>query len=94
MTSCFVVVPGVLDGAEIDGGGITQLFNVDGAILHLQSLDLSRAATDSSGAAVSATGGAFVSVSDCMFSMNIAPEGGGGEACDTTVIIWFSIMNR
>ncbi len=82
-STCFNVVPGVPDGAEIDGGDITQLFNVDGAILHLRRLDLSRAATNSSGAAISASGGAFVSVSNCIFSTNSASEGAGGKTCLT-----------
>ena len=79
MWTCIGAVPGVPEGAEIDGGGTTQLFSVDGATLHLQSMDLSRAATNASGAAVSAADGSFVSVHGCTFSANIAPDGGGGE---------------
>lgn len=71
-------LPGGSRGAEVDGGGITQLFNVTGAALHLENLLLSRGATNASGAAVSATDGANISVHNCAFSGNTGLEGAGG----------------
>ena len=73
-------VPAASDGATVDGGGITQLFNITGAVLHIDNLFLSRGSTNESGAAVFATDGATVVAHDCTFSENTALEGAGGGA--------------
>lgn len=71
-------LPGRSGGATVDGGGITQLFNITGAVLHIENLLLSKGATNASGAAVLATGGATIVARDCAFSANTALEGAGG----------------
>eukprot|EP00752_Nemacystus_decipiens_P012244 g10853.t1 len=74
----FLNITGGSGDATVNGGGITRLFNITGAVLHIENVVLSRGATNASGAAILATGGATIVARACAFSTNTAIEGAGG----------------